>query len=335
MNIEQTNNLYENWIKKPEMIYIFKELNRIQLFNIDKNIIYIAMIEVIYNNINKNLHLLTTDNQQLKFYKNMLNKIYINLYQIYDIKDYKIYNYGINYYYYIYKINNYLNLLIDYNIDEEYLPIEIFFRGIHQIIEINLLNLIEKQEEIETMININNDIIKEIIYNNISIWNELIELLNLLSSLDELQYQKYRNLIYGTSGGESINLRKIQKRIQNLDKYISGDIYEIIMGQKDDKYLLSAIKMYQYYSIQYWLTHFNLASSTNGIKNKGTKETPITKLIDKCINMMDTKINNVIHKVSEEVKDDSYKKKIIVNDKERIIGLSIYNSSKSILKLVE
>ena len=335
MNIEQTNNLYENWIKKPEMIYIFKELNRIPLFNKNKNIIYIAMIEVIYNNINKNLHLLTTDNQQLKFYKNMLNKIYINLYQIYDIKDYKIYNYGINYYYYIYKINNYLNLLIDYNIDEEYLPIEIFFRGIHQIIEINLLNLIEKQEEIETMININNDIVKEIIYNNISIWNGLIELLNLLSSLDELQYQKYRNLIYGTSGGESINLRKIQKKIQNLDKYISGDIYEIIMGQKEDKYLLSAIKIYQYYSTQYWLTHFNLASSTNGIKNKGTKETPITKLIDKCINMMDTKINNVIHKVSEEVKDDSYKKKIIVNDKERIIGLSIYNSSKSILKLVE
>ena len=247
MNIEQTNNLYENWIKKPEMIYIFKELNSIPLFNKNKNIIYIAMIEVIYNNINKNLHLLTTDNQQLKFYKNMLNKIYINLYQIYDIKDYKIYNYGINYYYYIYKINNYLNLLIDYNIDEEYLPIEIFFRGIHQIIEINLLNLIEKQEEIETMININNDIVKEIIYNNISIWNGLIELLNLLSSLDELQYQKYRNLIYGTSGGESINLRKIQKRIQNLDKYISGDIYEIIIGQKEDKYLLSAIKMYQYY----------------------------------------------------------------------------------------
>ena len=335
MNIEQTNNLYENWIKKPEMIYIFKELNSIPLFNKNKNIIYIAMIEVIYNNINKNLHLLTTDNQQLKFYKNMLNKIYINLYQIYDIKDYKISNYGINYYYYIYKINNYLNLLINYNIDEEYLPIEIFFRGIHQIIEINLLNLIEKQEEIETMININNDIVKEIIYNNISIWNGLIELLNLLSSLDELQYQKYRNLIYGTSGGESINLRKIQKRIQNLDKYISGDIYEIIIGQKEDKYLLSAIKMYQYYSTQFWLTHFNLASSTNGIKNKGTKETPITKLIDKCINMMDTKINNVIHKVSEEVKDDSYKKKVIVNDKERIIGLSIYNSSKSILKLVE
>ena len=335
MNIEQTNNLYENWIKKPEMIYIFKELNSIPLFNKNKNIIYIAMIEVIYNNINKNLHLLTTDNQQLKFYKNMLNKIYINLYQIYDIKDYKIYNYGINYYYYIYKINNYLNLLIDYNIDEEYLPIEIFFRGIHQIIEINLLNLIEKQEEIETMININNDIVKEIIYNNISIWNGLIELLNLLSSLDELQYQKYRNLIYGTSGGESINLRKIQKRIQNLDKYISGDIYEIIIGQKEDKYLLSAIKMYQYYSTQFWLTHFNLASSTNGIKNKGTKETPITKLIDKCITMMDTKINNVIHKVSEEVIDDSYKKKVIVNDIERIIGLSIYNSSKSILKLVE
>ena len=335
MNIEQTNNLYENWIKKPEMIYILKELNRIPLFNRNKNIIYIAMIEVIYNNINKNLHLLTTDNQQLKFYKNMLNKIYINLYQIYDIKDYKIYNYGINYYYYIYKINNYLNLLIDYNIDEEYLPIEIFFRGIHQIIEINLLNLIEKQEEIETMININNNIVKKIIYNNISIWNELIELLNLLSSLDELQYQKYRNLIYGTSGGESINLRKIQKKIQCLDTFIQLDIYDIIKNKKDDKYLISLIKLYQYYTTQFWLTHFNLASSTNGIKNKGTKETPITKLIDKCINMMDTRINNTIYVISQEVNDDTSKKKIKINNKERIIGLSIYNSSKSILKLVE
>ena len=268
------------------------------------------MIEVIYNNINKNLHLLTTDNQQLKFYKNMLNKIYINLYQIYDIKDYKIYNYGINYYYYIYKINNYLNLLIDYNIDEEYLPIEIFFRGIHQIIEINLLNLIEKQEEIETMININNDIVKKIIYNNISIWNELIELLNLLSSLDELQYQKYRNLIYGTSGGESINLRKIQKKIQCLDTFIQLDIYDIIKNKKDDKYLISLIKLYQYYTTQFWLTHFNLASSTNGIKNKGTKETPITKLIDKCINMMDTIINNTIYVISQEVNDDTSRKKI-------------------------
>ena len=335
MNIEQTNNLYENWIKKPEMIYILKELNRIPLFNRNKNIIYIAMIEVIYNNINKNLHLLTTDNQQLKFYKNMLNKIYINLYQIYDIKDYKIYNYGINYYYYIYKINNYLNLLIDYNIDEEYLPIEIFFRGIHQIIEINLLNLIEKQEEIETMININNNIVKEIIYNNISIWNELIELLNLLSSLDELQYQKYRNFIYGTSGGESINLRKIQKKIQCLDTFIQLDIYDIIKNKKDDKYLISLIKLYQYYTTQFWLTHFNLASSTNGIKNKGTKETPISKLIDKCINMMDTRINNTIYVISQEVNDDTSKKKIKINNKERIIGLSIYNSSKSILKLVE
>ena len=148
--------------------------------------------------------------------------------------------------------------------------------------------------------------------------------------MDEYKYQKYRNLIYGTSGGESINLRKIQKRIQNLDKYISGDMYDIMIHQKEDKYLLSAIKMYQYYSTQFWLTHFNLAASTNGIKNKGTKETPIIKLIERCITMTDTKINNTIHKVSEEVKDDSYTKKVIVNEKERCIGVSIYNSSKEI-----
>ena len=102
------------------------------------------------------------------------------------------------------------------------------------------------------------------------------------------------------------------------------------MNQDDKKYIISAIKMYQYYSTQFWLTHFNLAASTNGIKNKGTKETPIITLIERCITMTDTKINNAIHKVSEEVKDDSYTKKVIVNDKERCIGVSIYNSSKEL-----
>ena len=52
------------------------------------------------------------------------------------------------------------------------------------------------------MINLEDEYVKYYIYKNISIWSELIELLNLLSSMDELQYQKYRNLIYCTSGGE-------------------------------------------------------------------------------------------------------------------------------------
>ena len=75
------------------------------------------MIEVIYNHINKNLHLLTTDNQQLGFYRDMLTKIYTKLNNIYNKKDYKIYHYGIYYYYYINKINHLLNSLIDYDIE--------------------------------------------------------------------------------------------------------------------------------------------------------------------------------------------------------------------------
>ena len=63
------------------------------------------------------------------------------------------------------------------------------------------------------------------------------------------------------------------------------------------------------------LTHFNLASSTNGIKNKGTKETPILKLVDKCINMTDTRINNIIFDISQEVRDDTLKKVIKINHK--------------------
>ena len=330
MNLNKTNNLYENWIKKPEMNFIIQKANQLTLFNENPELIYILMIEIISKNIINNLNLLTTDNYQLEFYKKSIDKIYLNLHTIYSIKEYKLYNYGLNYYYIKGEIDSYLDSLIEYEIEDDYLSIESFFRGIHQIIEINLIYLMRIQDSIEQNINRENEIVKELIYKNISIWDELIQLLNLLSSMDEYKYQKYRNLIYGTSGGESINLRKIQKRIQNLDKYISGDMYDIMMNQKEDKYLLSAIKMYQYYSTQFWLTHFNLAASTNGIKNKGTKETPIIKLIERCITMTDTKINNTIHKVSEEVKDDSYTRKVILNDKERCIGVSIYNSSKEL-----
>ena len=330
MNLNKTNNFYENWIKKPEMNFIIQKANQLTLFNDNPELIYMIMIEIISNNIKNNLDLLTTDSYQLDFYKKSIDKIYLNLHKIYSIKEYKLYNYGLNYYYIKGEIDSYLDSLIEYEIEDDYLAIESFFRGIHQIIEINLIYLMRIQDSIEQNINRENEIVKELIYKNISIWDELIQLLNLLSSMDEYKYQKYRNLIYGTSGGESINLRKIQKRIQNLDKYISGDMYDIMMNQKEDKYLLSAIKMYQYYSTQFWLTHFNLAASTNGIKNKGTKETPIIKLIERCITMTDTKINNAIHKVSEEVEDISYRKKIIVNDKERCIGVSIYNSSKEL-----
>ena len=325
-------NLYENWIKKGTMLLILKESKEISLFNDHTNLIYMRMIDVIYQNIKDYLHLLTTDHQQLHFYESMFDKIYHNLYHHYNIKDYKLYNYGLLYYYNMYEIYHSLNLLTEYEIDEEYRPIEVFFRGIHQIIEINLLYLMEKQERIETLLNVENEVVKEIIYHSISIWSELIELLNLLSSLDEFQYQKYRNLIYGTSGGDSINLRKIQKRIQKLDTFITFDIHDTMINQKKDKHLLSAIKLYQYYSTQFWLTHFNLASSTNGIQNKGTKETPILKLIDKCIHMTNTQINRTIYDISKEVNDDQSKIKVKINDKEKLIGMSIYNSSKEYLQ---
>ena len=188
----------------------------------------------------------------------------------------------------------------------------------------------QEQDKIEILLNIDNKQVKSLIYKNIRIWTELIDLLNLLSSLDELKYQRYRNMIYGTSGGESINLRKIQKRIQTLDKHLTFDIQEALMGGGEDKYLISAIKLYQYYSTQFWLTHFNLAASTNGIKNKGTKETPILKLMDKCIHMTDTHINNQLYEISKIVNDDTVKRKVFLNNKERLIGISIYNASNSL-----
>ena len=87
-------NLYENWIKKGTMLLILKESKEISLFNDHTNLIYMRMIDVIYQNIKDYLHLLTTDHQQLHFYESMFERIYHNLYRHYDIKDYKLYNYN-------------------------------------------------------------------------------------------------------------------------------------------------------------------------------------------------------------------------------------------------
>ena len=78
-------NLYENWIKKGTMLLILKESKEISLFNDHTNLIYMRMIDVIYQNIKDYLHLLTTDHQQLHFYESMFERIYHNLYRHYDI----------------------------------------------------------------------------------------------------------------------------------------------------------------------------------------------------------------------------------------------------------
>ena len=76
MNLNKTKNLYENWIKKPEMNLIIQKANQLTLFNENPELIYMIMIEIISKNINNNLNLLTTDNYQLEFYKKSIDKIY-------------------------------------------------------------------------------------------------------------------------------------------------------------------------------------------------------------------------------------------------------------------
>ena len=332
MKFQQTDNLYENWIKKHTMNTIIHSLKQYSFFDEHPHFIYLSMIEELYQNINNSIHLLNIHSHQYKYCKRLLYSIYSNLYTVYT-KDYCLCE-TIQYYYFKNKkdVKELLQPFTSYEIDDEYLPIETFFRGIHQLIEVNLLYLLHEHNKIEVLMDIENETIKDIIYHCISIWKQLIETLHLLSSLDELYYQKYRNMIYGTSGGESINLRKLQKKIQNLDTLLSFDIYETIVHKKKDRYLISAVKLYQYYSTQFWLTHFNLASSTNGIQNKGTKETPVLQLIDKCIHMVDTKINRSIYDVSQEVCDPSSRINICIQTTEKSIGKSIYNSSKEFLK---
>ena len=49
--------------------------------------------------------------------------------------------------------------------------------------------------------------------------------------------------------------------------------------------------------------------------------------------MINSKINNCIHELSIDIlKNDEYKRNVIINDVQKKIGLSVYNSSKSILK---
>jgi len=341
--IKKTNNLYENWVKKPEIRKIHEITNELPNTIIFDNLMTIFMLETVANNILKNINYLTKDPLQNQYLKDNMKKTYKNLIEIYDKNYYSYYNifiYGSSYYKYKNKIKNivkpYLKKLIYYDIPKEYLPIDSFFRGTHQLIEINLICILNNHKDIKQKLNTDITGTRKLIYKNINIWKELINLLNLLATLDEVDYQHYRNLIYGTSGGESINLRHIQKEIQNIDNLLEFDITETLLGNDlGKKLLISSIKLYQYYSTQFWITHFNLAATTNGIHNTGTKETPIPKLIDKCVSMINSKINNSIHEISLDIlKNDEYKRNVIINDVEKKIGLSVYNSSKNILKSV-
>jgi len=330
-------------VKKPEIRKILEITNELPNTIIFDNLITIFMLETISKNILKNINYLTKDPLQNQYLNNNFKKTYNNLIEIYNKNYYSYYNifiYGSNYYKYKNKIKNivkpYLNKLIYYDIPKQYLPMDSFFRGIHQIIEINLICILNNHKDIKQKLNTDITGTRKLVYKNINIWKELINLLNLLATLDEVDYQHYRNLIYGTSGGESINLRHAQKEIQNIDNLLEFDITETLLGNDlGNKLLISSIKLYQYHSTQFWITHFNLAATTNGIHNSGTKETPIPKLIDKCVSMINSKINNSIHDISLDIlKNDEYKRNVIINDVEKKIGISIYNSSKNVLKSV-
>ena len=331
-SLKKTNNLYENWVKKPEMELIISTLGEIPIFIKHRNLITIYMMEVIYTHIRDTMDNLTEDVLKKKYIHKNLQDTYQNLVNIYD-PNLSFYMRWIDRGYKSF-LYTYMKELINYETPDEYISMESFFKGIHQIIEINLLQIQKNHENILSDLQ-NISFIQKDIYQNILIWKELIQLLHLLATLDETKYQSYRNLIYGTSGGESINLRYLQKQIQYIDKLFDFDITEELLKPENSerKKLISSIKLYQYYSTQFWITHFNLAASTNGIHNKGTQNTPIMKLIDKCTSMINTNINHSIYQISEEImKDDSYKVTISMNDKKKKIGLSIYNSSKKILQ---
>ena len=124
--IKKTNNLYENWVKKPEMrniCEITKDLPNTIIFN---NLITIFMLETIYNNVSKNINALAKDPLQKQYVTNYFKKIYMNLIEIYDKNYYSYYNvfiYGTNYYKYKNKIKKivqpYLKTLINYDIPKK------------------------------------------------------------------------------------------------------------------------------------------------------------------------------------------------------------------------
>ena len=70
--VKKTNNLYENWAKKPEIrtiLDITKELPNTIIFD---NLITIFMLETVYNNILKNINYLTKDPIQNQYLNNNL-----------------------------------------------------------------------------------------------------------------------------------------------------------------------------------------------------------------------------------------------------------------------
>jgi len=68
--IKKTNNLYENWVKKPEIRNILEITNSLPNTIIFDNLITIFMLETVYNNILKNINYLTKDPIQNQYLNN-------------------------------------------------------------------------------------------------------------------------------------------------------------------------------------------------------------------------------------------------------------------------
>ena len=149
-----------------------------------------------------------------------------------------------------------MNILIDYDIPKQYLPMDSFFRGLHQLIEINLIFILNNHKDIKKIINNDITCARQLIYKNINIWLELTQLLNILATLDEYDYQHYRNLIYGTSGGESINSTKptFVNHVFNFDNDTKNELLNTLCPNKLNIRKKNYIVKFSYYhGINYFI----------------------------------------------------------------------------------
>ena len=72
--IKKTNNLYENWVKKPEIRKIHEITNELPNTILFDNLITIFMLEIIYKNILKNINYLTKDPLQNQYLNDNMKK---------------------------------------------------------------------------------------------------------------------------------------------------------------------------------------------------------------------------------------------------------------------
>lgn len=259
-----------------------------------------------------------------------------------------------------------INVLHLDEVKEKYEYIESFFRGIHQISEIILELILYQMDDLKQKINsirvVKNDqndsttkfmicpnekhkidFIRKQMLVFTKVWEKLAGNICLLSKMETGSYAAYRQSILGTSGAESVRLRKLHSIMLSLCNEMPKELrtqdgfkYALFEHPRDIllNHLLTSIRELQASTNDFWLKHFSLVMNTIGFI-KGSQGLPVEKLLGYATDSMmsDGSLISVVSEVGNYYAKfpDAYE--VLIDSNTRIVGKSIFAHVKDRFKI--